>query len=129
MPTLLYDGDCSFCTSSARWLERHAPSNAIVQPWQHADLERIGVSEQACRDAVQWVDENQRSSGPVAFADYALTSTAGWRAIGRVVGSRPGLLVGWPVYRWVSRHRDRLPGGTPACQLPAPDSAAQPDNS
>jgi predicted DCC family thiol-disulfide oxidoreductase YuxK len=116
MPTLLFDGDCGFCTSSARWLERHAPSGAIVQPWQRADLERIGISEQACRDAVQWVDEDRRSAGPVAFADYAKTSTAAWRAIGVLVGSRVGLRVGWPVYRWISRNRGRLPGRTPECR-------------
>jgi predicted DCC family thiol-disulfide oxidoreductase YuxK len=117
MSTLLFDGECGFCTSSARWLEAHAPSAAIVQPWQRADLDRIGVSEQACRDAVQWVDEQRRSSGPAAFADYLQTSTGGWRLVGRLVGSRLGLRVAWPVYRWVSRHRGRLPGGTPECQL------------
>jgi predicted DCC family thiol-disulfide oxidoreductase YuxK len=115
MPTLLFDGDCGFCTSSARWLERHAPSIAIVQPWQRADLDRIGVSEQACRDAVQWVDEDRRSSGPVAFADYARTSTAGWRAIGRLVGTPIGLRLAWPVYRWIARNRGRMPGGAPEC--------------
>jgi predicted DCC family thiol-disulfide oxidoreductase YuxK len=110
MATLLFDGECGFCTSSARWLERHAPSVAIVQPWQGADLARIQISEQACRDAVQWVDEGRRSSGPVAFADYLQTSTTGWRLLGRLVGSRVGLWLGWPVYRWVSRNRGRLPG-------------------
>jgi predicted DCC family thiol-disulfide oxidoreductase YuxK len=127
MATLLYDGECGFCTSCARWLQRHAPSAAIVQPWQRADLDRIGISEQACRDAVQWVDDERRSSGPVAFADYARTSTRGWRAIGRVVGSRVGLTVAWPVYRWVSRNRSRLPGGAPACAAPA--SGSQVDTS
>jgi predicted DCC family thiol-disulfide oxidoreductase YuxK len=127
MATLLFDGECGFCTTSARWLERRAPSNAIVQPWQRADLERIGVSEQACRDAVQWVDEHRRSSGPLAFADYARTSTVGWRLIGRVAGSRIGQSVGWPVYRWVARNRGRLPGGTPECRLPI--GGAQADSS
>jgi predicted DCC family thiol-disulfide oxidoreductase YuxK len=129
VPTLLFDGDCGFCTSSARWLERHVPSAAIVQPWQRADLDRIGVTEQACRDAVQWVDEDRRSSGPVAFADYARTSTRGWRLIGRLVGSRPGLAVGWPVYRWVSRNRGRLPGGPPECQHGLAASPTQSDSS
>jgi predicted DCC family thiol-disulfide oxidoreductase YuxK len=118
--TLLFDGDCGFCTSSARWLERHAPSTAIVQPWQRADLARIDISEQACRDAVQWVDEDQRSSGPLAFADYLRTSTTGWRLIGRLVDSRVGHAVAWPVYRWVSRNRARLPGGAPECRLDPP---------
>ena len=120
MATLLFDGDCGFCTSSARWLERQAPSAAIVQPWQRADLARIEISEQACRDAVQWVDEGRRSSGPVAFADYLRTSTTGWRLVGRLVGSRVGLLLGWPVYRWVSRNRGRLPGGPPECAAQPP---------
>jgi predicted DCC family thiol-disulfide oxidoreductase YuxK len=122
MPTLLFDGDCGFCTTSARWLERHAPSVAIVQPWQRADLDRIGVSAQECSDAVQWVDEGSRSSGPLAFADYVRTSTTGWRLVGRLTATRVGLGIGWPVYRWVSRNRGRLPGGTPECAI-APGAA------
>jgi predicted DCC family thiol-disulfide oxidoreductase YuxK len=129
VPTLLFDGDCGFCTSSARWLERHAPSVAVVQPWQRADLEAIGVSEQACRDAVQWVDERRRSAGPVAFADYACTSTWGWRLVGRIVGSRVGLVVAWPVYRWVSRNRGRLPGAARGCGCGQSVRRRQPDSS
>lgn len=42
-PTLVFDGDCGFCTSSARLLERIGPDAEIV-PWQRADLDRLGIT-------------------------------------------------------------------------------------
>ena len=44
----LYDGDCSFCTTCANFIERRIPTNARVQAWQHADLAALGVTQAAC---------------------------------------------------------------------------------
>jgi predicted DCC family thiol-disulfide oxidoreductase YuxK len=122
--SFLYDGDCAFCSASARFIERHIHPPARVVPWQRTDLEPLGVTPQQCDQAVQWIaysDAGARtgSAGPAAIADLMATSTRGWRVIGRVLGSRFGLAAAWPVYRWVARHRDRMPGGTATCALPA----------
>ena len=53
-PLLFYDGDCSFCSSSARWITAHwnGPEQAVA--WQHlgADrLERLGLTLHDVRSA------------------------------------------------------------------------------
>ena len=114
----LYDGDCRFCTTSVDWLQRHATSPARVVAWQHVDLAPLGLSAEECAEAVQWVDDGHRSAGPDAIAAYLKTSTQSWRTAGRVLTAPVTRQVAWPVYRWIARHRGRLPGGTPACELP-----------
>jgi predicted DCC family thiol-disulfide oxidoreductase YuxK len=119
--TLLYDGDCAFCSTSVRLLRNWVPTDAEIVPWQRADLVSYGLSEADCADAVQWVSETTRHSGAAAFAALLRTSRPWWRVVGRLLGSRAGLLLADPVYRWVAANRYRLPGGTPACQLPDTD--------
>src|SRR5690606_9619127 len=36
-PVFLYDGDCSFCTTCANFIERRIPTSARVVPWQFTD--------------------------------------------------------------------------------------------
>ncbi|MGA2166312.1 MAG: DUF393 domain-containing protein [Solirubrobacteraceae bacterium] len=114
-PVFLYDGDCSFCTSCARTLERVGPDADIVA-WQHADLGELGITEEQAIDAVQWIEiDGTVSSGHEAIA--AILSTAG--RISKVA-ARTMLLPGisWmaaKIYRLVADNRYRLPGGTPAC--------------
>lgn len=51
-PLLVFDGDCAFCTSSARLLARIAPAAEMVA-WQQIDLAELGLTEEAvCRCAV-----------------------------------------------------------------------------
>jgi predicted DCC family thiol-disulfide oxidoreductase YuxK len=113
---LLYDGDCAFCTSCARALQRIGPAAEVVA-WQSADLAVLGVSEEQATAAVQWVQANGTiRSGHEAIA--ATLNTAGpiWARVGRIV-LLPG--ISWmaaKVYRLVAENRHRLPGGTPACR-------------
>ncbi|WP_370614731.1 thiol-disulfide oxidoreductase DCC family protein [Mumia sp. Pv 4-285] len=127
-PVLVFDGDCAFCSSSARWVQRWAPSRrAEVVAWQHTDLGAIGLTAQECSTALRWVDGERHSAGPVAVADYLRTARAPWPALGAVLGTRLATAAAWPVYRWVAEHRHQLPGGTPQCALPTgprPDEAA-----
>jgi predicted DCC family thiol-disulfide oxidoreductase YuxK len=123
----LYDGDCAFCSACARFIERRIPTSAQVQPWQFSDLPALGLTMDACDEAVQWVSTTESgrlaAEGPVAIAALLRTSTWFWRVTGRVLGWRPATAIAWPVYRWVSRHRDRMPGGTAACAVPSSQRA------
>lgn len=118
-PVLIFDGDCAFCTSSAgaaqRWLRLDH-----VEPWQFLDLDAIGVTEQDCTTAVQWVAVD----GSVLAAERAVLAALRhrggvWGIAGRIIGL-PGLrqLAG-VAYRIVARYRYKMPGGTPACKLPS----------
>lgn len=117
-PLLVFDGDCGFCTTSARFGQR-VLGLEHVEPWQFLDLASLGVTEAECQEAVQFVAED----GSVTSAQYAVIAAlrhAGgvWGILGRLM-ALPGVhRVAGVVYRWVARNRGRLPGGTPACQLP-----------
>lgn len=118
-PIFLYDGDCSFCTSCARFIERRMRTRAAVVAWQFADLDRLGVTQEQAEAAVQWIGaDGAVASGPEAIAVLMKDAGSYWRPLGFLLGLRPVLWLAWPVYRLISRHRDKLPGGTAACALP-----------
>jgi predicted DCC family thiol-disulfide oxidoreductase YuxK len=114
-PILLYDGDCAFCTTCARAIERIGPDAEIVA-WQLADLDELGVAEEQAADAVQWV----RTDGTVRSGHEAIAAVLGsagriWKVIGGAL-LLPG--ISWlaaRAYRLTADNRYRLPGGTPAC--------------
>lgn len=116
-PVLVYDGDCGFCTTCVRLLERIGPDAEVVA-WQLTDLAELGMTEEQAADAVQLVQiDGTVRSGHEAIA--AVLSTAGriWRIVGRAL-LLPG--ISWLVakgYRLVADNRYRLPGGTPACAV------------
>jgi predicted DCC family thiol-disulfide oxidoreductase YuxK len=114
-PVLVFDGDCGFCTSCARFLERIGPDAEIVA-WQLADLERLGLTEERAADAVQWVGvDGSVRSGHEAIAAVLAGAGGIWRLAGRTL-LLPGLSwIAARAYRLVADNRYRLPGGTPAC--------------
>lgn len=118
-PVFVYDGDCAFCTSCVRFIERRIPPTATFVPWQFADLDALGVSRAQAQEAVQWVGtDGVVASGPLAIARLLVAAGSYWRLLGAVLAWRPVAWLARPVYRWVARNRHRMPGGTPACALP-----------
>ncbi len=118
MNTLVYDGDCAFCTSSVRWVRRLRLGADTVIAYQHADLGSLGLTPEQCSAKLQWVDGPRVSSGHEAVARLLLASALPWRLLGALLLA-PGLSwVAARVYDWVAAHRMSLPGGTPACALP-----------
>ncbi len=118
--TLVYDGDCGFCTTSVRFVERRLATSARIVAWQDADLAALSITQADTERAVQWVAADGRvSSGSAAVGRLLLDSGGGWRLLGRLIITPPLSRVAELVYRLVSANRSRLPGGTPACALPA----------
>ena len=111
---LVYDGDCGFCTHSAKWAMRRAHGMQVV-PWQSADLVAWGLTVEQCRAAVLFVRDGTVRSGGAAVAEALQECRAPYRAVGRVLGARAlRPLVEWG-YAIVARNRHRLPGSTAAC--------------
>jgi predicted DCC family thiol-disulfide oxidoreductase YuxK len=120
-PLLVYDGDCSFCSSSARWLVAHwnGPQQAVA--WQHVsadELERLGLTSADVREAVWWIEPSRgRARGHLAIA-HALRAAPGWPSVvGGVLLVPPFRWLAAGAYPLIARWRDRLPGGTPACRM------------
>ncbi|MDP9644098.1 putative DCC family thiol-disulfide oxidoreductase YuxK [Actinopolyspora lacussalsi] len=118
LPALIYDGDCGFCTRSVRLADR-LPVRVSSVPWQEANLEWLGVPEQRARNEVVFVDEYHRLHGGAAAVATLLRHCRGpWRLAGSVLAAPVIRSVADAVYRLVANNRHRLPGETPACQLP-----------
>lgn len=118
-PTLVYDGDCGFCTTCVRFVERRLPTGARLVAWQHADLAALGVTREAAGRAVQWIAPDGRvSAGSDAVARLLVDSGWPWRALGHLALTPPLSWLARVIYRLVADNRHRMPGGTAACALP-----------
>lgn len=117
--TLVYDGDCAFCTKCVAELPRLGMADIAVTAWQHADLPALGLTAEQCERAVQWVAPDGRvDSGARAVARLLVASGGWWALLGRVMRVPPASWLAALVYRLVADNRHRLPGGTAACALP-----------
>lgn len=120
-PTLVFDGDCAFCTSSAELLRRWAGHGLVIVPWQRAPLAELGLTGEQCRASVQFVGPDGSMSGGAAIACALDCCRMPWRTLAPLLRIAPGLTERG--YAWVARHRHRLPGGTAACAADGTQSA------
>lgn len=120
MTTLVYDGDCGLCTTCVRWIDRLRLQADTVVAWQHADLDALGLTQQQVTDAVQYVHaDGSVESGHLAVAALLAGSQPWWHPVGAALRLPLVSPLAARAYAWVSANRSRLPGGTPACSLPA----------
>lgn len=125
-PVLVFDGECGLCTTAAGIAERWvAPRGGRAAASQLLDLERLGLSREQCDEALQYVDaQGGVHSAQDAVAHLLLDSRIWWRPVGAAL-LLPGIhQLAAAAYRWVARHRHRLPGGTPVCAMPRPSDPA-----
>ncbi len=120
-PVLLYDGDCGFCTASARFIERRIPTGATLAAYQFADLDALGTTAERAARELLWVHDGRISGGAQAVARLLADAGGRWRPLGLVMRVPPVRWLAAVVYRLIAANRHRLPGGTPACALPRPE--------
>ena len=118
---LLFDGDCAFCSTSARLLQRWVRPDCLVLPYQHVDLVMWHVTADRAAAEVLLVrrelDTVSISGGARAIAEVLRTGRQPWPAVGAALRA-PGIAVAADLgYRWIAANRYRLPGGTPECAL------------
>lgn len=131
--TLVYDGDCGFCTSAVRWLERTLPTMPQATPYQWAGLDALGLGREEAAERV-WlvtatvsVNSGSREAAPRVLHQYgghlAVAQILrhqpqfGWRFLGFLLDTPPFSLIAGIGYALVARYRYLLPGGTPACAV------------
>lgn len=126
-PTLIFDGDCGFCTGSVEWLERRLAREVVIVPWQRAELAHWGLTEADARRYAWWVDEAGRAHRGHRAAARALRASRGaWPLVGWLLLVPPLSWLAAVGYRLVAKTRGHLPGTTPACRNPAWDEAGRP---
>ena len=117
-PLLIFDGDCAFCTSSVRFIERRIRRHPRIQSWQRSDLAELGLTQEQCETAVQLIENGRVTSAHVAIARLLIYGKRGWAVLGYLL-LVPGIKqIAGVAYRWVAKNRDRMPGGTAECALP-----------
>ena len=126
MTTLVFDGDCGFCTTSVLWLFRHVrPEHVEAVRYQSFDLAAHGLSAERARYEVLWVSqEGPPLGGARAIARLLRASERfGWRLAGRLMALAPLLWAATVTYRVIARNRQRMPGSTDsrAVRITRPD--------
>jgi len=123
--TLLFDGDCAFCTRSADVARRLLPADSAVVAWQFSDLAGAGagagagVTAERAQTEVLWIGRDGAVSGGAAAVAQALRAAGRpWSLAGVLLDAPPLRWVAPFVYRLVAANRHRLPGGTAACRVP-----------
>ena len=131
-PVLLYDRDCGLCTESVQQILRRDRRGTLRFAGLDGELAaalRTRHPELRDVDSVIWVEPADdgrpervlvRSDAALAVARYV----GGWwrlALIGRIVPRAPRDAV----YRFVARHRHRLPGSPATCVLPTPEIMAR----
>ena len=122
---MIYDGDCGFCSTAIRWLERKLPAMPTAVPFQWADLSVYGLTEAEARDRV-WLVTMDSAGKPLHQYGGHLAVSAMLRRQPRALWRFAGWLLITPGfstiagfgYELVARYRYALPGGTPACRVP-----------
>jgi predicted DCC family thiol-disulfide oxidoreductase YuxK len=117
-PVLVYDGDCGFCTSAVRLVGR-LPADADVVAFQLADLDALGTTAERAGREVLWVQDGRVYGGAQAVAALLVHAGGPWRALGLIARVPPLSWLARAGYALIAANRHRLPGGTPACALPA----------
>lgn len=115
--TLIFDGECGFCTRSRNLLARldrhHRVSTVPLQG--RGVAENAGVSRQRLAESVYWLDDDGSRCWGAEAANAAICAAIGSPVLLRLYrlpGIRP---LQDAIYRWVAANRHRLPGTTPWC--------------
>ena len=113
---MIFDGDCAFCSSSARILRKISKGKIPIEPYQLLDLTQFSLSEEQTSKAVYYIG-NKTYVANKAIAQFLIDSKTLWSVCGFLL-NLPG--ISWlaeKVYYWIAKNRHRLPGGTPECSL------------
>lgn len=120
-PLLVFDGDCAFCTTWVRRLERALPVFPESRPWQWVDYAALGLTRHDVTRYVWLLADDRRFRGHAAVAALFRTQRGvRWRFLGHLLITPPFSWAASIAYAVIARFRHRLPGGTPACAMPRP---------
>ena len=118
---LIYDGDCGFCATSAKWIVGRwsVQSGARAIPWQLVDPQVIADSQLTLEDlrrAAWWIREDLREEGSRAVGRALAEAGGSLSLLGRSILVPPLSWIAPTGYRLIAHYRYRLPGATSACK-------------
>jgi predicted DCC family thiol-disulfide oxidoreductase YuxK len=92
--------------------------SATIATWQSLDLQTFDLTVDDVTTAAWWFDGEGNSYRAHAAIARAMRSCGPViSAAGFVIEKPPVRWLAAPVYRWIARNRQRMPGGTDSCAL------------
>ena len=118
MAIVIYDGDCAFCSSAARFAQRRVAPNLNYSPYQLTELAKHGISTEQARSSLKFVtDSNDVLSAHLAVSQIMRNGNKVWRLVG-IISTLPIVrslaALGYMV---PAKYRHKLPGGTATCKM------------
>lgn len=121
--TLIFDGDCAFCTSCANFAAERLDRSIAVEPWQRLNLAAFGLTEADVTTAVYWVDASGTYRGHLGVARCCRAMGKLWPVLGRLIEFPLIRPIAGVMYRVIATNRHKMPGGTAACRLDPTDQS------
>lgn len=106
--TLIYDGECAFCTRWTRWVQRHDRDSRIhcVPHQTPGVMKRYGLTREKMVREVWWISSSGDRFGGAYAVNEVLKHLGGiWSWLGKVLEFPPLLWLEQKVYEWVAKHR------------------------
>lgn len=114
-PSLVFDGNCGFCTRMLGWL-RLIDRRRVIEsvPYQRPGVpESLGLTERQCAESLRWRGGDGRQVEGAEAVSAALAVALRTELPSRLYRRTSG--VQQRLYQWVAANRHRLPGVTPWC--------------
>lgn len=116
--TLIFDGDCSFCTSAANFVVRHSKLRITALAWQRTELDKYRLSKLEASDQVYLNYRGKNYGGHLCVAKLLQIQPSTFlRLLGTLMFLPPFRQISAAGYRVIAKNRHWLPGGTPACKV------------
>lgn len=114
---MIYDGHCQFCRRLVNLISRLDGKDRVTAlPFQHADLQRYGVSREAAEQAMQLAAPSGAVwSGAAAARELARLLPA-LRPLAWAFHVPGTMGLAERVYRWIARRRHRFGCASGVCQ-------------
>lgn len=114
--TLIYDGDCGFCSATVKWLKDNG-GNFDSLPWQKIpDLKSVGLTLQMVTTSAVFIsDSGVISLGSSAIGEAMKSCSKPVSCLGKAVTSRLFESLAQRGYKLIAKNRGRLSRATRSC--------------
>ncbi len=118
--TLLFDGDCGFCQTNVRRIDKLLNSDTTVLPYQKFDFSQTKVTRKDAESALVFIaTDSEYYIGAAALSKWLMTGNTLYKVFGSIIAI-PGFSQSAQIlYKFIAKHKSllsRSPHCTPASE-------------